>query len=91
MIEAWEKAVNAGDTRGEGNLGRLLQVGPGGVTNSQPLHRWGFCFYPLSRVWRRARAARDEVTREQVAKRVGVTEETLVAWELAACEGFKTD
>jgi hypothetical protein len=91
VIEAWENAVKAGNTQGTDDVSELLRICPSGVAHSQPLQHLGFCFYPQSRVWRRARAARDEVTREQVAKRIGVTEEVLLAWELAACAGLKED
>lgn len=60
-----------------------------GQYGTQPLLKCGFCFYPQSRTWRRARASRDKVTRQHVAKRAGVSESAILSWEEAACAALK--
>jgi hypothetical protein len=63
---------------------RLLEVKNGRPVYRDPLVRFGFCYYPSRGYWRRARSHRDEVTRSAVAKRIGVPEDVLAAWEEAA-------
>ncbi len=56
----------------------------------QPLEPWRILYFIRSRRWRRARAAREELSRAQVAKEVGVTESLLEAWEVAAIRTSET-
>jgi hypothetical protein len=60
-----------------------LQVVAAGVVNKNPLLSWNLQYFPASRTWRRARAARDEVPREKVATIVGVDVMLIEAWENA--------
>lgn len=60
-----------------------LAVGEDGSCINDPLVGWGIRYYPQSQTWRRARAARDELSREKVAKAVGVSVDAILAWERA--------
>ncbi len=61
----------------------LLKIDEHGRLNRDPLSKWRFRFYPESGRWRRISASRKEVSRQEVAKRVGVAEEVLKDWESA--------
>jgi hypothetical protein len=60
-----------------------LRVSADGVVNRNPLLQWNLQYFPASQIWRRARAARDEVPREKVAAIVGVEVSLIEAWEHA--------
>jgi DNA-binding XRE family transcriptional regulator len=69
----------------------LLRVGENGEINSDPLGKWAVRYYPQSKVWRRTRSHRNEVSRLEVAKKVGVAEEIIAAWEMAANAKWERD
>ena len=86
----WESAViREPGGEGEGDPSQRLKVLAGEEIAQNPLLPWGFEFFPASNTWRRARASRNEVSRSQVAKKVGVTEEQLVTWETAITQDFQ--
>jgi hypothetical protein len=61
-----------------------LDVGDdGAVLLEQPLQSWNYAYYPSSRLWRRTRSHRDEVSPDKVAKRVGVPLPLIRRWEVA--------
>jgi hypothetical protein len=85
LIEKWEKAVSfeSREPNSITDTKSLLSVDHGAVLNLDPLSSWQLRYYPQSKTWRRTRSHRNEVTRAEVARKVGVPEELITLWEQA--------
>lgn len=90
VIATWEATMRTAAVRQDQSAAELLQVGPGGPVNLDPLARWQLRYYPQSKLWRRTRSHRNEVSREDVARKVGVSEDLLAAWESAVSAASMT-
>lgn len=83
-IAAWQAAFTAaGRTNNDVTAESKLSVGSDEPIDTNPLAEWHFEFFPQSKVWRRTRGQRAEVSRRAVAKKVGVSEEVIEEWEEA--------
>lgn len=82
-LVTWEAAVQTVANVEQPGPAQAIRIDSGGKANPEALHKWGFQFFPGSNTWRRARASRNEVSRAQVARRLGVSEEDLLRWEEA--------
>jgi hypothetical protein len=87
LLEQWECAVTK-DTQQPASAAEALSAGvkTPGKLNVDPLVSFGFRYFPRSKTWRRARADRNEVGRDVVARKTAVPVELIEAWEHAACE-----
>jgi hypothetical protein len=83
ILKAWEEALKTKVLPKMDDAAELLRVDANGPISLDPLAKWQLRFYPESGRWRRTRSNRDEVPRSAVAKKVGVTEDVLAAWETA--------
>lgn len=84
LLREWEESyLRQWCTPTENTAAEALRVGADGAVNKNALLPWNLQYFPTSRTWRRARAARDEVPREKVALIVGVDLTLVEAWEKA--------
>ena len=84
-IARWQAAFMAAErARDVASAQSRLAVGADGSIDPHPLTMWNLDFFPQSRVWRRTRGQRNEVSRSVVAKKVGVCEDLIKRWEQAA-------
>lgn len=87
LLERWELAVTK-NTHQPPSVLEALSVGvkKPGKLSLEPLVSIGFRYFPRSQIWRRARADRNEVSRDVVAKKAAVPVDLLAAWEKAVRE-----
>jgi hypothetical protein len=90
-LKAWEEALKAKVLPRMDDAAELLKVDANGLIILDPLAKWQLRFYPESGRWRRTRSNRDEVPRLAVARKVGVAEDILVAWEAAMLRRLQQD
>lgn len=84
VLADWQAALIASKSGTDGTSPESkLAIGPDGPIHRSPLVDWHFEFFPRSGVWRRTRGQRSEVSRQSVAKKVGVSEELIEQWEKA--------
>lgn len=86
LLIDWERHViqqNAGPSAEES----LAVNEDGSVVNEDPLQRWKYRFHCESNVWRRATSHRNEVSRAEVARKVGICEDLIARWENARRSG----
>jgi hypothetical protein len=84
LLEDWEKAIcdqDASEAVGNDPVDLLRVDQP--QLNKDPLSAWQLRYYPQSKVWRRTRSHRNEVSRLEVARKIGVPEDLILKWELA--------
>jgi hypothetical protein len=87
LLRAWEESyVRQWCSPPANPAAEALRVSEEGVANKNPFLHLNLQYFPASRVWRRARAARDEVPRSKVAAIVGVDESLIEAWEHAVAK-----
>ena len=90
-LQAWEEAIVIATVEvSSDDPAALLAVVDGHPVHLDPLRKWAFQYFPQSKIWRRTRSHRNEVSREDIAKKVGVPEALVEAWESAADKNWAT-
>lgn len=83
-IAAWQAAFTATERSEDHATAEFkLSVGSEAAIDTNPLAHWHFEFFPQSGIWRRTRGQRAQVSRQAVAKKVGVSEDVIEKWEAA--------
>jgi len=91
-IAAWQAAFTASEcSKDDATAESKLSVGSDASIDTSPLADWHLEFFPQSKVWRRTRGQRAEVSRGAVAKKVGVFEDVIEKWEEARIALWKSE
>lgn len=81
IIQRWEEAAKPACKTTLRPDDLIAIDSSGSPVNREPFVSFGLAFYPNSSTWRRTRADRAEVTRAFVAKKTGLSEKQIAAWE----------